>query len=300
MSAIPTVSLPDGPVLMDGGMGMELKKRGFGGEHWSASALIDAPHAVRELHEDYIRAGAQIILTNTYGTIRRRFAESDVTDRFTKLNVLAGELACEARANTDPNVLIAGSLPPYFGSYRPDLTHDFAKIEPMYREQASLLAPYVDFFICETMSTAEEARGAVSGAASTGKPVWVSWTVLDDSSGLLRSGESPTEAWAALRGLPVSGLLLNCSAPEAIGAAIPELVSLSDWPVGGHGNAFGGIPGGWFGKNDGLDVLGKRDDLDPDGYARQVQKWIRVGAKVVGGCCEIGPAHIARMRDLIS
>jgi S-methylmethionine-dependent homocysteine/selenocysteine methylase len=300
MSAIPAVSLPDGPVLMDGGMGMELKKRGFGGEHWSASALIDAPDAVLDLHEDYIRAGARIILTNTYGTIRRRFAESDVTDRFTKLNRLAGELACRARDNTDPGVLIAGSLPPYFGSYRPDLTHDFERIEPMYREQASLLAPYVDLFICETMSTADEARGAVSGAASTGKPVWVSWTVNDDASGTLRSGESLGEAWAGLAGLPVSGLLLNCSAPEAIGAAIPELAGLSQWPVGGHGNAFGGVPEGWFGKNDGLDVLGKRDDLHPEGYARQVAKWIDAGAKLVGGCCEIGPAHIARMRDLIS
>ena len=300
MRAIPTVDLPEGPVIMDGGMGMELKKRGFGGEHWSASALIDAPHAVRDLHEDYIQAGAQIILTNTYGTIRRRFSESDVTDRFTKLNVLAGELACQARDNTNPDVLIAGSLPPYFGSYRPDLTHDANRIEPMYREQASLLAPYVDLFICETMSTADEARGAVSGAAATGKPVWVSWTVSDNANCRLRSGESLAEAWAALDGLPVSGLLLNCSSPEAIGAAMPELASLSDWPVGGHGNAFGGIPQGWFGKNDGLEVLGKRDDLNPDGYAAVVADWIKSGAKVVGGCCEIGPEHIARLRDLIS
>jgi S-methylmethionine-dependent homocysteine/selenocysteine methylase len=300
MSAIPTVTLPDGPVLMDGGMGMELKKRGFGGEHWSASALIDAPEAVRELHEDYINAGARIILTNTYATIRRRFIEGEVPDRFTKLNQLAGELAGQARDNTHPDVLIAGSLPPYFGSYRPDLTHDFEAIEPMYREQATVLAPYVDFFICETMSTSEESRGAVTGAAATGKPVWVAWTLADEATGRLRSGESLTEAWAALEGLPVSGLLLNCSAPEAIGAALPELATLSDLPLGGYGNAFGGIPAAWFGKNDGLDVLGKREDLDPDGYARQVAKWIEAGAKLVGGCCEMGPAHIARLRDLIS
>jgi len=254
---------------------------------------------VRELHEDFIRAGARIILTNTYATIRRRFTEADVADRFTKLNKLAGELACQARENTDPDVLIAGSLPPYFGSYDPARTKAFEIIEPMYREQATLLAPYVDLFICETMSTAEEARGAVTGAASTGKPIWVAWTLEDDDSRRLRSGESLAEAWAALDGLPVSGLLLNCSAPEAISAAMPELANLADFPVGGYANGFVEIPDGWFGQTDGLGALGQRKDMDPDAYANQVKGWVESGAKVVGGCCEIGPAHIARLRELI-
>jgi len=300
MSAIPTVDLPDGPILMDGGMGQELIHRGQPeGPNWSAQALIDTPEMVREVHEEYIRAGARIILTNTYSVVRRRFSESEVPDRFIALNQLACEMARQARDNTDPSVLIAGSLPPYFGSYRPDLTHDFAHIEPMYREQAEILAPYVDFFICETMSTSEEARGALSGAAAVGKPVWVSWTVDDDDGTRLRSGESLAEAFAALEGLPVSGLLVNCSVPEAITQAVPVLSGLSDWPVGAYANGFKAIPEQWFGATDGLDVLGKRRDLDPEAYAALVAEWIASGAKLVGGCCEIGPAHIARLRDLI-
>lgn len=301
MSTIPTVSLPDGPVLMDGGMGQELIHRGQEeGPYWSAQSLMDAPERVREVHEAYIHAGARIILTNTYSVVRRRFSESQVPDRFVALNKLACEMAKQARDNTDPTVLIAGSLPPYFGSYRPDLTHDFKSIEPMYREQAEVLAPHVDFLICETMSTSEEARGAITGAASVGKPVWVAWTIADDDSTRLRSGETLAEAWAALDGLPVSGLLLNCSSPEAISAAMPALNALSDWPVGGYANGFKAIPDQWFGADDGLDVLGKRKDLDPDTYAAVAADWIKSGAKLVGGCCEIGPAHIARLRDLIS
>ena len=301
MSAIPTVSLPDGPVLMDGGMGQELIHRGqVEGPNWSAQSLIDAPERVRRTHEAYIQAGAQIILTNTYAVVRRRFSESEVPDRFVALNKLACEMARQARDNTNPSVLIAGSLPPYFGSYRPDLTHDVKTIEPMYREQAEVLAPHVDFLICETMSTSEEARGAITGAASVGKPVWVAWTIADDDSARLRSGETLAEAWAALDGLPVSGLLLNCSAPEAITTALPVLSALSDWPVGAYANGFQGIPEKWFGANDGLDALGKRQDLDPDTYAGVVADWIDAGAKLVGGCCEIGPAHIARLRDLIT
>jgi S-methylmethionine-dependent homocysteine/selenocysteine methylase len=300
MSTIPVVTLPEGPILMDGGMGQELIRRGQPeGPYWSAQALIDTPDMVREVHEDYIRAGARIILTNTYAVVRRRFGESEVPDRFVALSRLACEMARLARDNTDPSVLIAGSLPPIYGSYRPDLTHEFDTIEPLYREQAEVLAPHVDFFICETMSTAEEARGAVAGAASIGKPIWVAWTIADDDRACLRSGESLAEAWAALDGLPVSGLLLNCSSPEAITAAMPVLAGLSDWPVGGYANGFKAIPENWLGPRDGLDALGKRQDLTPDAYAEIAAGWIEAGARLIGGCCEIGPAHISRLHDLI-
>jgi S-methylmethionine-dependent homocysteine/selenocysteine methylase len=301
MQTVPVVKLPEGPVLMDGGMGQELIRRGQPeGPNWSAQALIGTPDMVREVHEDYIRAGARIIVTNTYAVVRRRFSESEVPDRFAALNRLACEMARQARDNADPSVLIAGSLPPIYGSYRPDLVPDVSTIEPLYREQAEILAPHVDFFICETMSTGDEARGAVSGAASTGKPIWVAWTIADDDRACLRSGESLAEAWAALDGLPVSGLLLNCSSPEAITAAMPTLAALSDWPVGGYANGFKAIPDEWFGPRDGLDALGKRRDLTPDAYAEIAAGWIGSGAKLVGGCCEIGPSHIARLNGLLS
>ena len=104
-------------------MGQELINRGKGGNGvlWAAEALFESPATVRDIHEDYIRAGADIITTNSYSTIRHKFAEAGLMDRFREMNQLAGQLAVEARARCERPVLIAGSLPPQHGSYRPDL-----------------------------------------------------------------------------------------------------------------------------------------------------------------------------------
>ena len=298
---VPTVPLPGGVVLMDGGMGQELRRRGLTDGPpglWSANALLRSPETVLEVHRAYIRAGARIITTNTYSTKRPRLEAAGIGDRLEALNRLAGELACRARDELDENVLIAGSLPPLYGSYRPDLVRPIDETLPLYREQAEILAPYVDLYLCETMSSAAEARAAASGAASTGKPVWVAWTLDEEGAGRLRSGESVTEAAAAVADLPVSGLLVNCCPPESISAAMPELAALGPWPCGGYANGFAVVPAGW-GSADGIAALGTRPDLGPDAYARHVQSWIAAGARLVGGCCEIGPGHIARLREVL-
>lgn len=297
---IPTVDLPEGIVLMDGGMGQELRRRGIKGANilWSAYALVTAPQSVSDIHRDYINAGAQIITTNTYSTIRRRLEEAAIGASFEKLNVAACELAMAARDDCNPDVLIAGSLPPLQGSYRPDLVEEFDILEPFYREQAEVLAPYVDFFLCETMSSGAEAKAAATGAASTGKPVWVSWTLKDDGSKLLRSGETIYEAHAALKDIPVSGFLANCSSPESITRAMVDLSQLGDFPVGGYANAFAGIPKNWALTTD-ASMPGVRKDLPPQAYSKHAQLWISAGAHIVGGCCEVGPEHIAHLHNII-
>src|SRR4051795_12738993 len=197
MSDFPGLSTP---VLLDGGMGRELRFRGVDilNTIWSANALIVAPDIVRDVHRDYISAGADVITTNTYGVIRTDLAREGMEDRFAELNTLACRLAMQARDESGRHVLIAGSLPPLRGSYRADRVGDFEEIEPCYREQAELLAPHVDLFLCETMSSAAEGYAAAHAAVRTGKPVWVSWTLHEDHSGRLRSGETIVEAAAAL------------------------------------------------------------------------------------------------------
>lgn len=299
---IPAVQLPEGVVLMDGGMGQELIHRGLTDGPpglWSANALLRSPETVLEIHRDYIRAGARIITTNTYSTKRSRLEPVGLGDRFEALNRLAAELACRARDEAGADILIAGSLPPLHGSYRPDLVRQSDEILPLYREQAEILAPYVDLFLCETMSTAAEGLAAATGAAATGKPVWVAWTLDETGTGVLRSGESVSAAAAALDGLPVSAFLVNCCPPESITAAMPELAGLGPWPCGGYANGFASVPGQW-GPGDPVEHLGHREDLGPDAYARHVQAWIAAGARLVGGCCEIGPEHIARLRAMLS
>jgi S-methylmethionine-dependent homocysteine/selenocysteine methylase len=289
----------DRPILLDGGMGRELRARGveLSETIWSANALLVAPDIVRQIHIDYIDAGADVITTNTYGVIRTDLRNAGIEGRFAEMNVLAGELARDARAASGRPVLIAGSLPPLRGSYRPDLVGPLDEVRPLYREQADLLAPYVDLFLCETMSSGGEALAAASAATETGLPVWVSFTLDDHDLGRLRSGETIGDALELLRGLPVEGVLANCCAPESISAALPEIVRSGRAFTGGYANTFQPVPSEWTLEGDGF--LPTRDDLDAQAYATHAWGWLEAGATVVGGCCGTGPEHIQRLRTLI-
>ena len=302
MSDVPSVELPPRKVLMDGGMGRELRVRGvhIPGTIWSANGLLVAPETVRAIHDDFIAAGADVTITNTYGVIRAELAREGIEDRFAELNIMACKIAQEARAAGGRPVIIAGSLPPLRGSYRADLVGPYDEIEPLYREQAEIMMPHVDLFICETMSSAAEGLAAATAACSTGRPVWVSWTLHEDASGRLRSGESITEAAKAIAHLPVSGYMLNCCSPESVSAGMAEVVGLGK-PAGGYANTFTPVPEDWTlngeGDTDGLIPL--RDDLDAEGYLTYAKRWLDAGARLIGGCCGTGPAHIARLSELI-
>ena len=124
--------------------------------------------------------------------------------------------------------------------------------------------------------------------------MWVSWTLADDGPPRLRSGETLAEAARALDGIPLAARLVNCSRPEAVDAALPELLALGG-PVGAYANAFTAIEALKHGGT--VDVLGTRDDLGPARYAEFATRWAQSGAAIVGGCCEVGPEHIAALRD---
>lgn len=311
----------DRPLLLDGGTGIELLKRKIPilTEFWSATALQVAPEKVRDVHADFIRAGADIITTNTYGVVRDRLEEAGLGEQFAELNRLAGSLANEARdivARETPQdeipraVAIAGSLPPLSRSYRPELVLPYEELLPRYREQAELLAPYVDLYICETMSTGEEARAAATAATGIGKPVWVSFSLHEDHSGLLWSGETVTEAVAKLAHLPIDAFLANCAPPESITAALRDFTAIRNVPFGGYANAF--APGlnkrtGYKDRNlDSSDwdsyesqSAPLRDDLPPTAFAAHARTWRDSGARIFGGCCGAGPEHIRHLRRVV-
>ena len=292
--------LPGGLILLDGSMGQELINRGASGQGilWSARALFEHPEVVMQVHEDYIRAGVDIITTNSYACIRNNFGPEGLLERLGEMNRLAAELAQRARDNCGKPVLIAGSMGPQNGSYRPDLVGSFEETEALYREQAEFLTPYVDFFICETLSCLLEARAAVSAATATGKPTWLSWSIEDSGVANLRSGESIVDAWQDIAGSGVDAVLLNCSPPEAISKALPGLVSISDVPVGAYANAFTPIPQKWDFHGD-ESIPPSRTDVTPSAYAGHVADWVAAGARIVGGCCEVGPAHIAQLHQVL-
>ena len=309
MAEIPRVPLPDRPVLLDCGMGSELAWRGVENTEalWSAKALMSAPHVVRQIHIDCIEAGADVIITNTYSVVRSHLAEVGIEDRFRDLALKACALAREARDAAGKDVLIAGSLAPLDHTMNPDVVPPNEVIEPLYRESAEIMAPHVDLFLCETMRSAREAHANARAACSTGKPVWLSWTLRDDGSGLLRSGETVDEAAALIAELPVSAVLANCCWPESVTAALPALVAQPGKIAGGYPNCIAYIPhtGEWDmagnreedGLHDGL--LPLRGDLGPTAFAVHAERWLAAGARIIGGCCGTGAGHISRLRQLI-
>lgn len=288
-------------ILLDGGTGMELLHRSAdkAPRHWSAEFLMSAPDLVREVHLDYIRVGARVVTINAYSASFTRMAMVGAEDRVPWLQRRACELALAARDAAGPygtGVAIAGCLPPLNGTYRPDRVRDFEANRSEYLRIAELQAPHVDLFLCETMSTAEEAHAAASAAAAFGKPVWVGWTLADHRP-RLRSGERIANAQVALAGLGIGAVLANCCPPEAISMAMAELVA-TGLPAGGYANGFTNIPETFLpGRT--LAQLSARRDLGPEAYAAFAMRWVEAGATLVGGCCEVGPSHIAALRDAL-
>jgi len=285
--------------LLDGGMGQELVRRSSQPAHpmWSAQVMLDEPEIVQAAHADYLRAGARVLTLNTYSTTPGRFARFGMSEQFGPMQSRALDLARAAIDETGIEATIAGCLPPLVGSYQPELLPPYEDMLAEYRQIAAAQAGHVDLFLCETMSKADEARAAATAAAETGRPVWVAWTLAEtlDEDGVarLRSTETVAEAIAALDGLPVAALLVNCCPPEVIGAAVPELVA-SGLPAGGYANGFTPIPSG-FKLGQTVDMLSARTDLGPEAIAGFAMGWVDAGATIVGGCCEIGPAHIAEI-----
>lgn len=286
--------------LLDGGMGQEIFRRtGRPDGGWQALAAVTHFEIVRDLHGEYLDAGADIITTNTYSLSRYRMNVAGLSDRFGEANRAACAAAEAAREAHAPGALIAGAIGPARGSYQPDRIPPSDRLEQEVLEQALIIAPHVDFFIIETMTTSDEAFASVRASASTGKPVWVALTLHETGPPVLRGGEPIAVALDALAEAPADAVLLNCTAPEQIDVGIDELVSsAAGRPAGAYANAFVPIPSD-FGHGTGVNHLGTRTDVTPEIYAQHAARWLDAGATIVGGCCEVLPPHIAALRRLI-
>ncbi len=290
-------------VILDGGMGRELQRRGapFRQPEWSALALSEAPEQVVAVHAAYIAAGAQVITSNSYAVVPFHIGEARFAAEGLTLADTAGRLAREAVVASGGKTRVAGSLPPLFGSYRPDL-FDAARVNEVLAPLVAGLAPHVDLWLAETQSATAEARAIRAGLPADGKPFWLSFTLQDEDTDevpRLRSGEPVAEAAAIAAELGVEVLLFNCSQPEVIGGAIDAARETFarlgvQVAIGAYANAFPPQPKEAT-ANDGLDPL--RDDLDPPGYLQWAADWRARGASHLGGCCGIGPEHIAVLAE---
>ena len=288
-------------IILDGGMGRELARRGasFRQPEWSALALTEAPDVVRQTHLDFIRAGARVITTNSYAVvpfhIGARFEREGVA-----LATTAGRLAREAVIASGEVVRVAASLPPLFGSYRPDL-FDATRAPDIAQVLIDGQANYADIWLAETVSSIAEAQFWQTQLPQDGKPFWVSFTLEDTQvhdEARLRSGETVQAAVEAMMRLPVQAILFNCSCPEVMEQAVitAHAILSQHQPkchLGVYANAFEAEEEGMSAANEGLSAL--RQDTTPAHYVTWAQRWVAAGADIVGGCCGIGPEHIKQL-----
>ena len=283
-------------ILLDGGMGQELIARSSqpASPLWSAKVLLDEPQLVAAVHRDYIDAGATLLTLNTYAVTPQRLAAQGREELFETLQAQACDILTHARDESGRDVAIAGCLPPLVASYHPEVSPTYDAALAAYRRIVAAQAAHVDLFLGETLASAAEASAAARAALETELPVWISLTISDDDSITLRDGEPLTEGVVALRELGVDARLLNCSRPEAITAAWDAFAG-GGGVTGAYANGFTSIDGLKPGGT--VDALEARRDLSPEAYADFAMSWVERGASIVGGCCEVGPAHIRRLRE---
>jgi S-methylmethionine-dependent homocysteine/selenocysteine methylase len=290
--------------ILDGGMGRQLLRMGapFRLPEWSALALIEAPHFVSDAHDAFIAAGAQIITTNSYGLAPARIGEARFAADGLRLADLSGRLARAAADRAGGRVLVAGSLPPVFESYRPEL-FDADRAPAILDVLVSGLAPHVDVWLIETQSSTLEAGLAMAAAARRSNlPIWVSYTLRDEAGrqgpAELRSGESVERAVAFGLARGARAVLFNCSQPEVMNDAVLAAAGAiagrdAAVRIGVYANAF--MP-----EADAVEpyagISELRNDLSPERYLESAAQWVRSGATIIGGCCGIGPEHIAALR----
>ncbi len=281
--------------LLDGGMGQELIRRsGLAPTPlWAARLMLDNPKLVEALHLDFIEAGAKVISLNNYVATPARLARDASPDLFEPIHKAAIKAAGSARDKSGRNdVMISGCLPPLVASYKPELAPGAQDCLDQYRRLVAVQKSAVDIMLCETIATIREGVAAVTASVEAGLRTVISFTLDDKNPAVLRSGEALTDAVNAVKTLGPEAIMVNCSSPETVTAAMPALLK-SFAAVGGYANGFQSItPLRAGGTTAGLKT---RADLGPADYASYAFGWAKAGAKIIGGCCEVGPHHIAEI-----
>ena len=286
--------------ILDGGMGQEILNRGVKphGTIWGATALLHKKYhkIVVNTHLDFIKAGAEVIVTNSFGSRRRRLIENNLEKKFNELNITAGKLAVKAVKKSKKNILIAGSLPPQNFTYFADLGSNLSFIKNGFYQQAKCLNPYVDFFYLDVMSSLKECKIGIESIRSLKKKILIGLHIREN--GRLPSGEKFITVVKKLEKFNPLGIIVSCVSIENLSQITNDIKKIKV-PFGFKINAFEHIPAGWKPDANNPKVqLGTRHDLNPKKFLNVCKKFKKLGAKIIGGCCEITPAHIKQIKNL--
>tara|TARA_B100001121_G_C18635123_1_gene596282 strand:+ start:119 stop:1030 length:912 start_codon:yes stop_codon:yes gene_type:complete len=291
--------------ILDGGMGQELLARGMKpkGTLWSAGALLEKKNhlLVENIHEDFVKAGADVIITNTFATRRIRLRQNNIENKFETLNKVAGEIAKRVKKKY-PHILIAGGLPPQNITYSAD-ERDEKEILNNFNDQAKILNPFVDFFYFDVLSSIKEISIAINSIKMFEKPFLIGAHISEGTT--LPSGEKLSDIMKNIESENLLGLILACVSPENFQKNNEEIKRIN-CPFGFKLNAFertkviGGYTSNFKKSKSGNpnEFLGQRKDLTPEKMAEFSQKFKMSGATILGGCCETRPAHIKKISEL--
>lgn len=294
--------------MLDGGLATELSARGhdISGALWSARLLRSAPEAIEQLHYDYFAAGARIAITASYQASYEGFAAAGIEDaETTRLFRFSVELARNARARYRRDhpqgrreLFVAASVGPYGA-----ISHDGAEYRGDYgltvdelvdfhaRRFGELAASGAEFLACETIPTLDEARAYVELLKRhAGARAWLSFTSPD---GVHTSrGEGLVDCARLVdRVSNVIAVGVNCVKPEVVGAAIRALKTGTDKPIvvyPNSGETWDARDESWHG------------DAGHQSLATLAPEWIAAGARLMGGCCRVGPQDIAALAQALS
>ena len=311
-------------MLLDGGTGSELQRRGVEVLHgsgktrrlaaWSALANIEAAEVVRQVHTDYLRVGADAIISNSFWTGPTRMASVGLADDWERYARAAGENAVAARDAANPDAYVFGGIaPPAISAAvgqqtRSDVVALGATgFRKEYGDQARVLADSgVDAILAEYVGWIDEAVAAASACARTDLPVLLGIRHIQED-GTMQYGEFLEDLAAALRDSPVVGIMLMCTAPERISVGLPRLIGAYDGPAGAYPN-IGYMPlapvdpdkptmTNQLPSTSG-DFL-QTADYYPTRLAGFAREWKEMGARIIGGCCATGPEHVMAMAPVV-
>ncbi len=286
---------PAGVVISDGGLATELERRGhdLSGRLWSARLLADDPDAIRAVHAAYFAAGARIATTASYqasveGFVRHGWSPAEAAELLRR----SVRLALEARADLpDPDDRwVAASVGPYGAAladgseYRGRYGLTVARLVNWHRPRLEILAGAgADLVACETVPDLVEAEALVRLIGETGVRAWLSYTIDGDHT---RAGQPLTEAFALAEAPGIVAIGVNCCDPDDVPGAIAAARAVTDRPVVAYPNSGEHWAGSWSGK----DRFTARTALD----------WVAAGARIVGGCCRVGPDQITILARIMS
>lgn len=280
-------------ILMDGGMGTEITRRGLiSPTTWSGGPMLTHPEDVRDIHQEYIEAGAEIIITNTFSTGRDVFEREGLEDKVAEANRLGIEAAVQARRNTgsEDSVVIAASVSTMSPKEHAEVPVPYEKALETYREQFGELAKGgADVAVGEMLIRISDTLAVIDAAAELGLPVWVGLSLVPDGDGLYlgimdrHGGETLQDAMDAIKDKDIAAVFIMHTPVDDTGPGLEIVKENWSGPFGAYAH---------FPRSVGR--------MDPQRYLEYAQGWNEQGARIIGGCCGTTPGHIRALKQWLS